>query len=268
VAYQAQYINNEIKLTNMGGAPFKADDVVMEHHSLVLVISGEVKIILANATYVFGAGDTLLFSRNLPATVIHYPKDGLPFRSVVVHLSTARLKHFYAKNKVRLKQPQLYKVLTFNRHPLLEGSLASLLPYFDLQDALPEHLVTLKIEEIISILRIINRDIDALLMNFELPGKIDLAGFMEAHYMFNMPMEKFGYMTGRSLTTFKRDFKKIFHTTPQKWLTQKRLELARREIGEKKRKPSDVYLEAGFENLSHFTYAFKKHFGYTPTDIA
>jgi hypothetical protein len=31
---------------------------------------------------------------------------------------------------------------------------------------------------------------------------------MEQNYMFNMSMDKFGYLTGRSLTTFKRDFKK------------------------------------------------------------
>ena len=46
--------------------------------------------------------------------------------------------------------------------------------------------------------------------NFEQPGKIDLISFMEKNYMFNVPMEKFSYLTGRSLTTFKRDFQKVF----------------------------------------------------------
>jgi hypothetical protein len=32
--------------------------------------------------------------------------------------------------------------------------------------------------------------------------------YMEKNFMFNMPLEKFGYLTGRSITTFKRDFKK------------------------------------------------------------
>ena len=82
--------------------------------------------------------------------------------------------------------------------------------------------------------------------------------------MFNMSIEKFGYLTGRSLTTFKRDFRKAFNTTPQKWLTRKRLESANYQIFEKHRKPSDVFLEVGFENLSHFSFAFKKQFGYYP----
>ena len=84
--------------------------------------------------------------------------------------------------------------------------------------------------------------------------------------MFNI--EKLGYLTGRSLTTFKRDFKRAFNTTPQKWLTQKRLELAHYQIAERKVKPIEACYETGFENLSHFSFAFKKQFGYAPTEVA
>ncbi|MFP3591510.1 hypothetical protein [Chryseobacterium sp. SIMBA_038] len=39
-------------------------------------------------------------------------------------------------------------------------------------------------------------------------------------------------------------------------------------MSEKKRKPVDVYYETGFENLSHFSFAFKKRFGYAPTKLS
>ena len=73
-------------------------------------------------------------------------------------------------------------------------------------------------------------------------------------------LEKFRYLTGRSLSTFNRDFRKTFNSTPQKWLTRKRLEQAHYRIAEHAQKPVDVYLEVGFENLSHFSFAFKKAF--------
>ncbi|MEO3405021.1 helix-turn-helix domain-containing protein [Mucilaginibacter sp. CAU 1740] len=44
--------------------------------------------------------------------------------------------------------------------------------------------------------------------------------------------------------------------------------MARYQLTEKHKKPMEIYLETGFENLSHFSYAFKKQFGYTPTDLA
>jgi AraC family transcriptional regulator, exoenzyme S synthesis regulatory protein ExsA len=265
VAHEAHYIHPELKISGYT-EHFHKSDVLFEEHLLVWLISGETKIVQGGQTHLFGAGDTLFFPRHELVTVINYPKDGLPHRSVVMHLSPKRLEEYYAKNKVEVKPVPRPKFRTFEKHPLLQSCLSSLVPYFDLKDPLPEALVTIKIEEAITILRAIAPDIDQVLANFAEPGKINLTDFMEQHYMYNLPIDKFGYMTGRSLTTFKRDFKKTFQTTPQKWLTEKRLDLAHYLIREKKRRPSEVYLEAGFENLSHFGYAFKKHFGYAPTE--
>ena len=233
---------------------------------LVWFISGETKIVQADATYYFKKGDIFLIPRNQLATIINYPKDAQPHKTVVMHLSTSRLRDYYAKLHVKPKTLSTQKILCYNNHPLLESCLSSLIPYFDMKD-LPEEIASLKITEAISILRTIDKEIDNVLANFEEPGKIDLADYMEKNFMFNLPLKKFGYLTGRSLTTFKRDFQKVFNTTPQKWLTQKRLELAHYQFVEKKKKPVDVCYEVGFENLSHFSYAFKKHFGYAPTAL-
>ena len=69
-------------------------------------------------------------------------------------------------------------------------------------------------------------------------------------------------------TAFKRDFKAVFNSTPSRWLVKKRLQEAYFLLEKKKQKPSDIYLDLGFETLSHFSYAFKKQFGVTPTEIA
>ncbi|HLA59462.1 MAG TPA: helix-turn-helix domain-containing protein [Puia sp.] len=263
---QIQYIHSDIKRACFEEQFFKAD-VFFDEHILVWLISGETKIVENDRTHLFGAGDTLLFPRNVVAKVFNYPKDGLPHKSVTMHLKTERLQEYYHKNgnaKKPVKAPEL-KFETFEKHPLLESCLSSLVPYFDLRETLPEAIASLKIVEAIHTVRKIKPEIDQVLGYFADPGKIDLANFMERNFMFNMPMEKFGYLTGRSLTTFKRDFKRVFDTTPQKWLTMKRLEMAHHHIKQKNRKPADVYLETGFENLSHFSYAFKKHFGYPPT---
>ncbi len=263
--YKARYITEDIKLSSYDDNFFKSD-IMFDHHMLVWFISGETKIVQADATYFFKKGDIFLIPRNQLATIINYPKDGQPHKTVVMHLSVERLRDFYSSRKTTVKPPKSQKIYNFNNHPLLESCLASLIPYFDMKDV-PAEIASLKITEAISILRSLNRDIDNVLANFEEPGKINLADYMEKNFMFNLPMEKFGYLTGRSLTTFKRDFKKIFNSTPQRWLTQKRLELAHYQFVEKKKKPIDVCYETGFENLSHFSFAFKKHFGYAPTEL-
>lgn len=263
--YQAKYITDDIKLSCYQDKFFKSD-IMFEHHMLIWFISGETKIVQAEATYIFQKGDIFLIPRNQLATIINYPKDGLPHQTVVMHLTTEWLRNFYEKIKVKPKSAGEHKIRHYNNHPLLQSCLSSLIPYFDMKE-LPENIADLKITEAISILRSIDPELDNMLANFEEPGKIDLADYMEKNFMFNMPLEKFGYLTGRSLTTFKRDFKKTFDSTPQKWLTRKRLELAHYQFVEKKKKPVDVCYEVGFENLSHFSFAFKKHFGYAPTEL-
>jgi AraC-like DNA-binding protein len=261
--FETIYINPDIKLSEFTGKQFKTE-VVFEHHMLVWFISGETKIIQSRGNYIFNAGDVFLIPRNLPTTVINYPKDGLPHKAVAMQITKEKLKDFYARYEAKGKAQPLDKVYKFTKHPLLESCLASLIPYFDLGKDLPLAIANLKIEEAISILRSIDSSVDGLLANFDEPGKINLSDFMERNYMFNMTLDKFGHLTGRSVATFRRDFKKVYNTTPQKWLTEKRLQLAHYRIAEKKQRPTDVYLEMGFENLSHFSFAFKKQFGYAP----
>lgn len=265
--FQIKYITPDIKLSTYDDKLFKTE-TVFEFHMLVWFISGETKIIQADKSYLFKAGDIFLIPRNHLATIINYPKDGLPHKAVVMHLTTERLKDFYSHIEIQKKEiAEKPAIRSFEKHPLLESCLASLIPYFDVKDSFPENIADLKITEAISILRAIDPIIDDILADFEEPGKIDLSDFMEKNYMFNMPLERFGYLTGRSLSTFNRDFRKVFRVTPQRWLTQKRLELAFYHLSAKNKKPSDVFMEVGFEDLSHFSYAFKKQYGFAPSRI-
>ncbi|QSB29255.1 AraC family transcriptional regulator [Flavobacterium sp. CLA17] len=263
----SKYLTPEIKLSSYDDKLFKSD-LMFADHMLIWFISGETKIIQADATFYFKTGDIFLIPRNLLATIINYPKNGEPHKTVVMHLSAERLKRFYEKIDIDRRHTAEQKIYSFNGHPLLESCLKSVVPYFDMEGEFPENIASLKIIEAISILREIDRSVDSVLANFEEPGKVDLVSFMERNFMFNMPMEKLGYLTGRSLSTFNRDFKKYFNITPQKWLTEKRLQLAYYQLSEKKKKPTEVYLEVGFEDLSHFSFAFKKKYGLSPSQMA
>jgi AraC-like DNA-binding protein len=242
-------------------------EIISGEHYFGRIISGEVKMIIADRTITLNAGQTYFCPRNQLATFIKMPKDGQPYKSVMISLRTERLKNYYSRHAVVANGQQNHGVRLFNNHPLLESLFGSLFPYFGHEDAIPASVMSVKIEEAITVLRSLDSSIDRLLVNFSEPGKIDLADFMEKNFMFNMPLQKFAYLTGRSLTTFKTDFKKSFNMSPQRWLTQKRLELANYQLREQRRKPAEVYLEAGFENLSHFSFAFKKHFGYAPREV-
>ncbi|KAA2242756.1 helix-turn-helix transcriptional regulator [Chitinophaga agrisoli] len=243
-------------------------ELILPQPALVRVISGEMRIVTAERSYRFFAGDTALLPRNQLGRMSKLPLDGTPCVVISLLFRKERLQHYYTSNQLNPTGQYNYQLKTFQEHPLLKSLFNSLLPYFELADALPADIAAFKVEEAIRVLRAIDPKVDELLGDFEEPDKLDLVGFMEQNYMFNLSLERFGYLTGRSLTTFKKDFKRAFKTSPGRWLTQKRLELAHYQIFGQKKRPSDIYLDAGFENLSHFSFAFKKHFGYSPSDLA
>lgn len=250
------------------GTSKHSTELTAEEHSVVRVLSGELKVIQADKTYVFNADDTHLFPRNRLALLVKSDKDGEPYRAIVVKLTHNILRAYY--EGIPSESNPVFKtdhIVKLDRSPLLDSFFDSMIPYFDLEYKLPQEVSKLKIQEAIAILRTVDRNVDAILSDFSEPHKINLVEFMQKNFMFNMSLDKFSYLTGRSLTTFKKDFNKAFNTTPQKWLTQKRLELAKFQMTEKKRKPIDIYFEVGFENLSHFSYAFKKEFGVNPREL-
>jgi len=149
--------------------------------------------------------------------------------------------------------------------PFIKGYFDSLLPYFTYDMQPNASLGELKTKEAVELLLRMEPDYLEFLFDFSEPYKIDLEAYMNRHYMFNVPTLQFAKLTGRSLASFKRDFEKVFKTSPGQWLQQKRLSEAYYQIREKGRKPSDVYLDVGFENLSHFSYSFKKAFGVAPS---
>ena len=113
-------------------------EAVWEYHSLMRIISGEMKIVLSDDSFTFQAGDTLLVPRNQLSTVIKKPKDGQPYKSILVSLRQERLKEYYTQKKFRDIKPSEQKIKRFGKSPLLDSYFASMMPYFELEKELPQ----------------------------------------------------------------------------------------------------------------------------------
>lgn len=95
-------------------------------------------------------------------------------------------------------------------------------------------------------------------------SKRDLTPIMEEHFIFNLKLLDYARLSGRSLSSFKRDFTKEFKTTPGKWLTLKRLEYSKFLLETTALNISEITHESGFENASHFIKLFKQHYTVSP----
>lgn len=266
---------NHLELTKKGRV-FLSGTVEKEYtwetispiHIVVHIYSGELVLTYGIHTLTFVPGDTVLVPKNQLTRSLKRPSNGEPFKCVSLFLPDKELREFYLDHPVEEGWTEnISKQRPIQSHPLLDRYFQSLLPFFDMQDDLPEELISIKIKEALTILHSADKRASSILGTFSEIGKIDLEKYMEEHFMYNLPLEKFAYLTGRSLTTFKSDFKKVFQNTPGKWLTEKRLYLAHQKLTGEKQKATDVYHSVGFENLSHFSFAFKKEFGYSPSTL-
>ena len=237
-------------------------------HVFSYKIAGAITFNDGQRTQTFDEGTFRFCRRNKLLKFFKQPPENGEFKTISVYLDETTLRNFSMEYGYTAdKQVDSETVMELKPHLLLQSYVASLQPYEKLNEPDNDNLSALKLKEAILILLKVNPALKNILFDFTEPGKIDLEAFMQQNYHFNVEIKRFAYLTGRSLATFKRDFEKIFHTSPSRWLQQKRLQEAYYLIKEKGRKISDVYLEVGFEDLSHFSFAFKKTFGVAPSTL-
>ena len=98
-------------------------------------------------------------------------------------------------------------------------------------------------------------------------GDQELKAAVEGNLDHTVSVEELAFLCNMSLSTFKRKFARIYDTSPNKWLLQKRMELAADLLLHRQEKPSEVYHKVGYENHSSFTQSFKQVYGVTPREF-
>ncbi|QIY89522.1 AraC family transcriptional regulator [Chryseobacterium gallinarum] len=250
-----------IVLNTYSGNTIEGEAFVADH-IFSYILQGKQDVWLADQKHSYREGDFRFFRRNQLTKYVKSTTDG-SFRSIAVHIDQCTLKEMSEQYGLKANSIiDAHAALLIHSGALLKGFVDSLVPY--LQQQMDDRIVSLKAKELVLLLIQHNPAFKNVLFDFNEPGKIDLEAFMNSHYRYNVPMERFAFLTGRSLSGFKRDFEKQFNTSPGRWLLRKRLDTARFLIEQQKEKPSDVYLDLGFEDLSHFSFAYKKEFGYAP----
>lgn len=259
-----QGLQKPVILFNNYGDDFMEGEAFVADHIFSYIVSGTQEIWSGNQTYIFKAGDYRFFRRNqLTKYVKRSGQHG--FKSIAVHLDQGTLREM-AKLYGDPHMPYLGKdVALLKPNAYLENYVNSLTPYTNATGIYEEALVALKARELVLLLLQTNPLLKHALFDFNVPGKIDLVAFMNTHYRYNVGLDRMAFLTGRSLSTFKRDFQKTFNTTAGRWLTKRRLEEANYLIDQKGKTASEIYLDLGFEDLSHFSSAYKKVFGKAPS---
>lgn len=239
-------------------------------HTLIYCHSGELEITENGRKTVLCKGDCAFLRRDNRMWMHKRVGPDMPYRSIVLKFSRKFLKEFYhTLNRREIPSEACRSKASLVKFPEnrvdVRSLFESVIPYFDAGVQPSEEVLKLKMIE--GVYAILNTDesLYASLFDFVEPWKIDIVEFMEQNYMNDLSMEDMAYYTGRSLATFKRDFKKVSELSPQKWLIRRRLEAAHKMISSGARRVTDACFDVGFKNLSHFSKVYKELYGVAPT---
>ncbi|MUP42893.1 helix-turn-helix domain-containing protein [Gramella aestuarii] len=145
----------------------------------------------------------------------------------------------------------------------------SIFNYFRSGDEIPRELVEIKFRELLFNI-VLNPKNSGLINHFislKDQARSNLEEIMLKNYQYDLKLEDFARLTGRSLSSFKRDFKEHFGISPGKWILNQRLNRSKSLLLGTDLNINEVGFESGFRNNSHFSQVFKKRFNATPGDF-
>jgi len=89
--------------------------------------------------------------------------------------------------------------------------------------------------------------------------------FIEANLQTHLSLERVAREAGMSKFHFCRHFKAVMGMSFREFLARRRIERASALLRDQKRSVTEVYLEVGFKDLSHFGRVFRKVTGHPPS---
>ncbi|MCG8582511.1 MAG: AraC family transcriptional regulator [Bacteroidales bacterium] len=236
---------------------------------LIFVEQGTLRLNIDNEIHCVGEGELALVRKHTYGTYFKTWEDTQNgFRDHVFVLEDSFIKDVIRDYPLpKGFMPCTVSVVKLPSTALLLGLMESIKTYVSGLAQVERPLIRLKTMEAIHAIASVKTELLHVFNEFSDPTRADLIPFVENNFTNNVSLEKFAEMSGRSLSTFNREFKKAFNSSPHKWIKQKRLELAKNLLTHTNKKASDVCLEVGFEDLAHFSRSFKSHFGLNPSEI-
>ncbi|AMP98090.1 AraC family transcriptional regulator [Pedobacter cryoconitis] len=250
--------------------PFHKQNMLKEHF-LLFAVDGTNELHIGKHFFQLKKGEMLLIKK---ATYVEIVKAGDALDDYMYESVSFTLKKDIIIDFIKLIEMDDYpreavlddEIIIHQYGGRLQSFLASMKPYFDDNQNVKTGLFKLKILELLYSLSQENPKFLQQLISLNRYETKDLLKTIEAYYLQPYTLQELADISGRSLSTFRREFESLFQKTPAKWIQEKRLEKAKGLFFSTQLTIANVCYEVGYENVSHFSRLYKSHFGYSPSE--
>ena len=164
----------------------------------------------------------------------------------------------------RVKGSKIQKIFPENT---ISKFIENLEFYFQNPTLVNDDLLELKIKELILLLiQTKNAEpIVQLLSDLFTPKVVNIKETVNLHLFSSLSVEELAKLCNLSLSSFKREFKKIFNDTPSNFINTERLKKAVELLKVSDFTISDIAYDTGFNDPSYFARLFKDKMGMSPS---
>ncbi len=239
---------------------------------LVHVLSGEEVITSSsNERYVLTSGSTILFPAGI-CLYSDYVGKGTSLNAYLLFLGNDVVENFLPGRENIISNMGA----NTNDSPLpLRTSEVQLAFYQSLANMRREmrqsaELLKVKLIELLHLVALENHTADfykRLHSSAKGYPRRNIKRLVEQYACSDLSVRDFATLSGRSLSSFNREFKRLFDTTPKQWLIDRRMKNAHELLVTGEHSVTQVAASLGYTNVSHFIEAFRKRYDTTPFQL-
>lgn len=249
-------------------------DTFLTSHALVYILCGVKQIRTSKQGYRIGRGQLFLIPKG-EYIMSEYISGQDGFQSIMIFLNGRIARYLLSKLETSILPDELKSSRKLQSAisiiPEMEDVSAlfyTLQTYACTQTPFLAELIRIKFMELVYLL--LNSAFKSTLLAFLLDAakeeKPEMSTIIERHLYTSVTVSELATLSGRSLSTFKREFAESYQSSPHQWMIDKRLERAAYLLCTTGKGIEQVAEESGHANSAHFARLFKQRYSLTPTE--
>lgn len=252
--------------------PFEFAFPVAEQACFLYMLAGEMQYQFDDEQVNIPANYSLFLNCINSGNSIHNTNLNTNGELVIVTFHPDILKKIYEKELPQLLQQPGNTFSNqasekINNDFLIQKYIEGLLFYFENPSLINDDILVLKLKEIILLLSQTRNanTIQVVLSQLFSPATYTFRQIIEAHLFQQVGVEELARKTNLSVSSFKREFAKLYNDTPANYIKNQRLEKAATLLLASDRRITDIAFDCGFNDLANFTKSFHDKYGISPT---
>ena len=253
--------------------PFEFPFPVSDNACFLFSLEGEIQFHAEEEQIVVPSNYSLLLTCANTGKKVSNSPTSTQNELVVISFHPDTLKKIYERDLPLLLQKPKNSISNqcsekINNDFLIKKYIEGLLFYFENPSLVNEEILILKLKEIILLLSQTQNaeTIQVILSQLFSPATYSFKQIIEANIFLQVGVEDLAQKTNLSVSSFKREFTKLYNDSPANYIKTQRLEKAAELLIVSEERITDIAFDCGFNDLANFTKSFHDKYSITPTN--